>query len=67
MPIRGLEFYQKPQTAKLSELSGCRIGIDAAHFLRKLMAKSRENSLNAIAGYPLTLQGLIKTELDNLK
>ncbi|KAI8071295.1 PIN domain-like protein [Gongronella butleri] len=69
MPIRHFEIFTGErrliETVAVTQLKGTRLGVDGNYWLRKLLTK--EPSLTAMGGVPLTLRSAVEKELEAFK
>lgn len=68
--VRYADWLKERQLTKevpLSSLAGTRLGIDASHYLKKMLASSNEGFLAGTGGSPLALASEITEQLQHLQ
>ncbi|AMD21001.1 HEL280Cp [Eremothecium sinecaudum] len=67
MPIKSLEsyFFERALvgSAPIESLNNITLGIDVDHYVSRLLANKREQYLDAIGGYPTSLEMYIESDL----
>ncbi|KAI9894316.1 MAG: hypothetical protein M1814_003072 [Vezdaea aestivalis] len=58
---------QRAQSLPLSALKGCVVGIEARHFLQRLLAPANEPLVSALGGSPFRLRTYVKHQLESLR